>query len=162
MAGVGDEAVGAVGMTNRDQNLIRYCEPNGTLPLFEKALLASGEVSAGDVRQRFISFVCDMRYMERNEVPAWIYNKYKMVFDGGNVRFYRGQEIIMVLYRRKPRYFFPAKYLTARPVPKVQESVFKTSCGVMIPQGGKIFDAALKSQLPSRGRPTPDGQIRRP
>ena len=148
-------------LTMRDQNLIKYGEVNGAIEMFRRALQESGRGSFEglDLLTMYIDFITNKTYMER--VPRHILDYFKKRFDGGNVRFYCGQGVVMALYRRKIRAVFPESRLKP-PTPKVVQSpqTFTSKGGADIPlKGGSIFDAALQNQLPSRGRSVPNGHL---
>jgi hypothetical protein len=110
----------------------------------------------------FASFLAEKEYMP---VASHVRQKFDDRFKG-DTSFYRGYGIVMVLCGRRAVCFLRKKdrilngdqrpKVVRPPMPAVQT---KQVCGATVPRGANVFRAALRSQLPSRGRNTPDARM---
>lgn len=151
-------------MCERNDNIVRYAEANGTLAPFVRAYVAVHGSEPENALAAFEGFVRNMTHVLPAGVHRSIFEYFKKRYNGGVQRFYVGNGIAMVLYRRRAVAFFPSialrsgslkanNHQNSNPPPT------QSFRGAETPRHAGIFRAALASQLPSRGRPTPNGKI---
>ncbi len=150
-------------MCQRNENLVRYAETNGTLAPFARVYIAVFGKEPENVQEAFAAFVSEMMYVEERGVHPNVFNLFKKRYNGGRVRYYRGNGVAMVLNRRRAVAFFPEIALWTGSLKRKGGNIpapsTRTFRGVDTPRGANTYRAALAAQLPSRGRGTPDSKI---
>lgn len=157
-----ESGVSSTPLCERDRNLFKFCEKNGVLVQFSRVVCDTNPNPPKDMLAYFARFLAVKQYMQVDwHVKAKFDQRFK-----GKTRFYRGLGVIMVLVGHRVACFLKGDSPLVRgdqrpsaqqpPMPAVMT---KQVCGAAIPCKAKIFGAALRSQLPWKGRNTPDAHM---
>lgn len=146
----------------RDRKLLKFCERNGVLRQFSRVVCDTNPNPPKDMLAYFTRFLVEKQFMPVAwHVKAKFDDKFK-----GKTRFYRGLGVIMVLVGHRVACFLKgdSQLVHADQRPSVQRPPMpavrtKQVSTAFVPCGANIFSAALRSQLPPRGRETPDARL---
>ena len=135
-----------------DRRILLNCRTNGVLEMFKCALASMSHTVPKDTHMYFLQFLGERKCMS---VPIEVQQDFVRQF-GGRVDLYQACGIVMVVLLEDPntpRHFVWIKALKKAKAQK-QPTFFER-------RSNPIFDAALRLQMPSRGREMPNGNLRR-
>lgn len=172
-------------LCRRDKKIVRFCQKEGTLEKYSDVLCALNPTRPPvDVQSSFCKFMCEKEYFR---VAESVLLKYVRRF-GKGLDFYRAFGIVMLMQNRKVIHFVAQRELNQELVTTASDSrlqlpvvgqrvnvtpnstpilrrpqlpAYRNIAGADVPSGATLFIAGLQSQLPSRGRPTANGYLRR-
>ena len=147
--------------STREKRVIDQCVESGRIELFSQVLCGINSRPPKDMNAYFAKFVGEAKFVR---VPRKTLGKFQHRF-GSRITFWRGFGIVMIMGSdEEVLHFIPAKELEVveppRPQPIPTGCVFKTPLGY-VPNAHKVFYAGLYSQVPDRGRKTPNGYLSR-
>lgn len=138
-------------LSDWDHRILRDCRTNGVLEMFRATLASMSPTVPKDTYMYFLRFLGEKKAVR---IPVEVQQGFVKQF-GGRVDLYQACGIVMVVLgtdRDVPRHFVWVKNLN---------KLRTTQRPVVERRSNPIFDAALRLELPSRGREMPHGHLRR-
>ncbi len=147
----------------RDRKILRFCQEDGTLEKFEAVVRGMNSRPPKDMYSYFVKFICEKEYLH---LASHVRKRFQLDL-GGKSTCFKALGVVMVLRGRDVAFFLRANDHILKSDQRPQRIgtrgtfTVKTVNGADIPRNSHLFCAGFRNQLPSRGRPVPNGWIRK-